>query len=286
VARTVAVLDFLASRPREAFSLSDLARHLELNKATAHATLAALVDAGYLGRRPNKTYLLGPAAVALGRAALARHPALEVARPEIETLAAELDLEVIASVADGEEIVVLAVAGTPQPLTPSVQVGQRLPLVPPLGTVFMAWAPPAEVDAWLGRVGPSATAAERGRYRQALAVARERGCTVALDAEARRRLATELAGRGDRDAVRAVVEELGHEDYLLVEVEHAQPYRVNHVGAPVFGPDGSVVLALTVIGFRDDLTVADVPAVADRLLTVAGRVTDAIGGHPPSEAAA
>src|SRR5207244_378633 len=40
--RVVRVLDFLAAHPDEPFTLSELARRLELNKATAHALLVTL----------------------------------------------------------------------------------------------------------------------------------------------------------------------------------------------------------------------------------------------------
>ena len=78
--RTVALLDFLASRPTEAFSLSELARRLELNKSTTHAMLTTLADAGYVTRHPvEKSYTLGPSLVALGEAATAS-PSVDIAQ--------------------------------------------------------------------------------------------------------------------------------------------------------------------------------------------------------------
>ena len=71
--RTVALLDFLAAHPDERFGLSDLARRLDINKATAHALTAALTNAGYLLRHPvDKRYSLGPALIAIGNAAASR----------------------------------------------------------------------------------------------------------------------------------------------------------------------------------------------------------------------
>src|SRR5205807_5671765 len=48
--RVVAVLNFLTAHPDESFTLSELARRLDLNKATCHALLMTLTDAGYLLR--------------------------------------------------------------------------------------------------------------------------------------------------------------------------------------------------------------------------------------------
>ena len=62
--RVVRVLDFLAAHPDDRFTLSELARRLELNKATAHALLVTLTDSGYLLRHPtDMTYSLGPALI-------------------------------------------------------------------------------------------------------------------------------------------------------------------------------------------------------------------------------
>ncbi|MER3452150.1 MAG: IclR family transcriptional regulator, partial [Acidimicrobiia bacterium] len=160
--RTIAIVEFLASEPERPFSLSELARRLGLNKATAHAVLGALVDAGWLLRHPvDKTYTLGPALVGIGTAAAGRHRTMvEFAEPEMHRLSEELGLQCFASAVVGEEILILARVGATTPLGVTVPVGQRLPLVPPLGTVFMAWAPEAEIDAWLHRLGPSATAAD------------------------------------------------------------------------------------------------------------------------------
>ena len=141
VDRAVAVLNHLAAAPRQRFTLSELARDLDLNKATAHALLATLVDVGYLVRHDDdKSYALGPALIALGNAALASSPAATLAQEPMDRLAQELDLSVVASAAIGGEIVILASAGTPRPLGINVQPGLRMPLVPPLGTVFVAWS--------------------------------------------------------------------------------------------------------------------------------------------------
>jgi DNA-binding IclR family transcriptional regulator len=268
--RTVALLNFLATRPDESFSLTELSRRVGIAKPTAHAMLAALTDAGYLLRHPaDKTYALGPALVAVGAAAAKRELDLVAyARDGMQALADELGVEVVASAAVGEEIVMLARAGEPRPLGVRLDVGQRLPLVPPLGTVFVAWSPPDEIDRWLRRVGASATDADLERYRAALDAVRRRGYLVGL----------EPASGGVRPAAAEMVEDLGHQEYVLTELDGAAPYRPMHMAAPVFGPDGSVALALTLIGFRGQLRVEKVPEIGERLLDAARTVTKAIGG--------
>lgn len=278
VDRTVAVLNHLATHPTRQFTLSELARELDLNKATAHGMLATLADAGYVTRDPAaKTYGLGAALIALGNAALASTPAARLAQPHMTTLSREFDLECVASAAIADEIVILARAGTPRPLGINVEPGQRLPLAPPLGTVFVAWSDAQAIDRWLSHVGPEQSQADLERYRQALATVRERGYSVALGGEGQQRLVQALqdAGHEPKGA-------RGSEEYALVELAGDSRYRINHIGAPVFGPRGEVSLALFLIGFRGQIAAEAVPRYADRLREAADAVTVALRGRHPA----
>lgn len=68
--RVAAVLEFLASCPDDRFTLSELARACQLNKATAHAMLVEMTASGLLRRHPeDKRYSLGPRLVHIGQAA-------------------------------------------------------------------------------------------------------------------------------------------------------------------------------------------------------------------------
>lgn len=274
VDRTVALLNFLAAHPDEEWSLSELARRLNLNKATAHAMLSTLTDSGYVLRHPvDKTFTLGPAVIAVGNAAAVRqYEVVDFARGEMQALADELSARCIASAAIGEEIVFLAATGDPQPFGLHIQIGARIPLVPPLGTVFVAWTSPEEIDEWLRRLGPNATESELRRFRDVVETVRERGYSLGLEVPAARGL---LDREGDR---RHAFEELGHNEYVLLELEHSASYRLSHVAAPVFGPDGRVALSLNLMGFRHELRAEQVPDLAARLIEATARVTKAIHG--------
>jgi DNA-binding IclR family transcriptional regulator len=283
--RTVDVLNLLAAHAGRPLGLTEIARRVGIGKGTAHALVTTLGEAGFLVRHPtDKTYVLGPAVVALGRAAAAAElGALDFARPAMERLSNDLGLRCLASAAIGTDIVILGKAGAPVPLGVSVEVGQRLPLVPPLGTVFVAWSTPAEIDAWLRRLGASAGEADLARYREAIATVRRRGYSVALEADARARLGRALAAlEGDpgtftlRQQVLDLVADLGHEEYILGELTGAARYQINHLAAPVLDPDGHVVLALTLVGFTDQLDAADVEPLGRRLVAEAHSVEDAL----------
>ena len=86
--RSVAVLELLAAHPDERFTLSEVARRCDLNKATAHALLSALSERGVLLRHPEeKRYSLGPVLVSIGEAARRGYTAVDFVGPTLDALA-------------------------------------------------------------------------------------------------------------------------------------------------------------------------------------------------------
>jgi len=281
VDRTVAVLNLLAAHPDTAFSLSEMCRRLDINKATAHAMLTALADSGFLLRNPrDKSYTLGPALIALGSAAAARRLELvEFARAPMQQLAAGTGLQCVVSSAMGEEIVFLAVAGEVVPFGPHVRVGQRIPLAPPIGTVFMAWSLPDEVDTWLHRTaGKPLGEAELERFRNGVRAVRRRGYSVGLEPDV---LGVRLGqSLDDHEAVPPLLAELSHTSYLMDDFGTGT-HRIGHLAAPVFGPDERVAMVLTLYGFQKQLSGADIDKLASRLTATTREVTFAVRGRHP-----
>ena len=68
---------------------------------------------------------------------------MDVARPHMQQLSDELALECHAGVQVADQILVVARTGARQPFGLGVEVGQRLPLVPPLGVVWLQPEVPA-----------------------------------------------------------------------------------------------------------------------------------------------
>jgi DNA-binding IclR family transcriptional regulator len=203
----------------------------------------------------------------------------------MEALSADLGLDCVASAAIHGEIVILARTGTPGPFGINVQPGQRIPLTPPLGTVFVAWSPTEEIDRWLSSVGPSVPQDKLERYRAAVDEVRARGYSIGLARGEYRRLVEALRAAGDEP--RASMEEgvlgLRTDEYALIELDRAASYRLNHIGAPVFGPGSEVALALFLIGFQDQIPAEQVPKYADRLVEACAKITRAIKGREPGE---
>jgi DNA-binding IclR family transcriptional regulator len=284
VTRAIALLEFLAARRDESFTLSELVRRLDVNKSTLHTILVTLEGAGYVARHPiDKSFTLGPALVALGEAA-ATVPSVDIAqhaRDEMRALADEFGVQCMAGKIVGTDILLVAHAGRREPLGQHLAIGQRLPFVPPLGTVFVAWSPPDEIDAWLRRLGAQATNEQLVRYRRAIAAVRARGFSIGLEADARRELGRAVAQRDP--SLDHIIEELGHQEYILSDLERAISYRLSLVAAPVFAPDGTVAMAIGLVGFAQPLDAEALLQVGSRVRDACQAITRSIHGREPRQ---
>lgn len=281
VARVVAVLDHLAAHPESSFGLSELCRELDINKATGHALLGELTDAGYVVRDPlDKSYLLGPRLLAIGLAA--RRPeqdALDRARSHLRRLAGDYGARCVATAVRGTDMVAMETTGRDRPLGPSLQPGHRIPFDPPLGTAFLVKAKEAEVERWLSRAGHDLSSRERQHYLDAIESVRSLGCSLSLDAATRPLLAQAVVADSDLSAA-DLVHKLGGQPYLLTKLEPERTYRLSVIVAPVIGANGRVVLGLTLYDLIGSRTTAEVREIARRLCEAATAVSEAIGGTP------
>lgn len=102
----------------------------------------------------------------------------EVVREPLESLARELgaDCSVMARVGDEAVFVAATSSGGNEP--GSLAVGHRIPLIPPVGTVFCAQASDEEVERWLGRA--KASADDLASFRANLATVRRNGFSLSL----------------------------------------------------------------------------------------------------------
>jgi DNA-binding IclR family transcriptional regulator len=280
--RIVALINLLVAHPGEGFTLSEIARRLRVNKATCHPMLAALTTAGFLIRHPTRrTYRLGPALIAAGQTAAAGFPALEAARPALLEVSEELGLTCLAVAPAGDHLLLVDQAWDPRRDVPHLRVGQELPFRAPWGSVFVAWSHADEVTAWAARAG-----ARVDRYADALAAVRRRGYSVELQAAPADRLraivaalADTVAG-GDREALAArLLHELGGEhDTLLSRLQPERRYTIGAVTAPVFDGQRRVVLGLSLVGFPDAMTGAEVAETGRRLSTAIATIKTTLIG--------
>lgn len=286
--RAIQILDLLVTHPTERFTLTELVRRTGMSLGSAHATLAVLEGSGHVSRNPTtRAYALGPALVVAGVVALEHHPAIDASREVIGPLADGLGVEVVVSARTVDEIIFVARSGRHSPSGPEVREGERVPLVPPLGAVFLAWSEDIEIDRWLAR-SPETSPAALERHRAALAMTRTRGFTVTASSDTQRRLGERTYSLADspsdsalRDDVTELFAKLAAEDYPIIDLDPDRRYDVGNMAAPVFGPDGEVIAAISATGFPPDQSAEAVIAAGSAVRDAAAVATRASRGRAP-----
>ncbi len=286
-ARAAAIISFLTAHPNRGFTISELVRHLDMNIASAHATLAVLSDFGFVVREPvHRTYVLGPALAATGFAALEQHPAISAAMERAEALSRETGTETGVMAIAGRDVILLARRGHRLTAAGIGYPGDRSPLIAPFGEVFMAWAEEEAVTAWLERGGARGPLADW--YREVLADVRLRGFSVVLpgvSAPAVNEAVSMLRAQPtDEDAEQRLVAAFhqGGEMLLLpggLPEQEAVTFRA--LVAPVFDPLGRVLVALSIIGTADPVPVGRILDLGRRLVQEATAVTLRARGRVP-----
>ena len=287
--RAASILALLTAHPSRGFTISELVKHLDMNIASAHATLAVLSDVGFTVRDPaHRTYVLGPALAATGFAALEQHPAIEAAIQQADLLAEDLDAEIGVSAIAGRDVILLARRGPEQRTSGIGYPGDRSPMLAPFGAVFMAWADEAAITAWLERASVSQPVADH--YRDVLADIRARGFSVPLRAightpaiaEAIARLRDEPTAA---DAERHLADALRESDEMLLSFEGLSPsdeVKFTTVAAPIFDPIGRVLLSLCITGPDHAVSVDRILELGRRLVQSAGIATRQARGRAPA----
>jgi len=222
VAKALDLLDALADAERP-IRLSELAARVDLHRATAHRTLAELLERGFVSRDHQERYVLGPALLRLGQPSKAAASVAALARPHLERLAAATDLMT------------------------NVQV------LEPGGTRVLDTVRPERYRRILDFKGELLPARDAAGGRVLLAH---------LDADERRlHLASELRGdprSGDGDAPAALLDELERELDRIREsgLAHAVG-RIDDiiaaVAAALFTAPGRPLCAIAVVGLTQDL---------------------------------
>ena len=286
--RVVDVVSYLAASAGVDVSVSEIARGAGVNRTTCQAILLSLEARGWVQRRGAGSYGLGPAMIPLGEAALGGMRLVDEVRPELDALVDELQMEALASVVSGDEIVVVAHARRGSVLANTVRVGQTMPFVPPFGLGHLLHAPRERVDVWLDRAPVKLDVRDRAEYRSVIDVAEQRGYVVVLDAEVpppvpgrdgRARRTTGI-GRGTTPA-RRVDRRRSRDEATLGPWTGSESAEVSQISAPVFGPDGRPALAIGVHGLPHQIDAARLPDYAERVLAAAARVTKRVGGRQP-----
>lgn len=126
-----------------AVSLSDAARDLEMPPSKVHRYLASFAQAGLVQQdRRNGLYDLGPGALQLGLAAMARNDFVNKAADALPALAHSTGMTALLSVWGNEGATIVRWERGPAPTTTSFGLGTTLPLLTSAtGRAFLAYLP-------------------------------------------------------------------------------------------------------------------------------------------------
>lgn len=149
--RGLAVLRAFTGRD-ELMTLAEIARIVDLPRATARRCLLTLLALGYVEAR-GRSFRLSPQVLALARAYLSSSLLPRVAQPFVERVSEALGESCSVSVLHEDQAIYIARSSRKRVASLHRDVGTHLPAYcTSMGRVLLASLPDAELDAFLGRV--------------------------------------------------------------------------------------------------------------------------------------
>lgn len=122
--------------------LSELASLLAMPRSSTHRVLVPLVKRGLVERDSEGRYCTGIGLIALGLGAATREPLAMIAKPHLETAAADLDETFFLVVARAGQLIVLEKAEGNGFVRAAPQLGATLPIhATAVGKLFLAYSP-------------------------------------------------------------------------------------------------------------------------------------------------
>jgi len=238
LARGLSVIQaFSVDRPR--MTLSEVARHCDMTRASARRFLLTLTELGY-ARVHGRHFELTPQVLQLGFSYLSGLGFAGIARPYLGEVTQSLNESCSAAVLDGQEIAYVARSAAPHRImSVNLDIGARLPAyATSMGQVLLAELPVEDLDAYLDR------------------------------AELLRRTRHTLT---DADALRRRLKSVRRHGYALVDQEMEEGLR--SLAVPVRRGDSRATVALNVSTHASRVSRAD---VLRDYLPVVRRVADQI----------
>jgi IclR family transcriptional regulator, pca regulon regulatory protein len=175
------------NRDRRQLTLSDIARLVDLPRASVRRTLHTLIHLGF-AETDGRVFRLRPRILTLASAYLRSNSISDILQPAVERMAADVGEACSAAVLDGDDVIMIAHASPNRVVNVSAQIGFRLPAISSsLGRVLLAALDDRELDRRLRRIEPkkltSATVVDRVELRRLILKARADGYSL-VDQEA------------------------------------------------------------------------------------------------------
>src|SRR5512143_1546856 len=152
LARGLAVLLALSDKRRR-MSIAQVSHRTGIPRAAARRSLHTLVKLGFAAVDEARRFYLRPRVLSFSHAYLSASPIAVLAQPILDRLGESLREACSLATLDGDEIVYIARSTSSRIMSPSLNVGRRLPAYcTSIGHVMLAHLPQDELDAYLGRV--------------------------------------------------------------------------------------------------------------------------------------
>ncbi|MBU6267968.1 MAG: hypothetical protein KGN34_10535, partial [Sphingomonadales bacterium] len=169
------------------------------------------------------------------------------------------------------------------------RVGERRPLVPPVGMCHVAWSGQPAIAAYIARAEPSLAPAMLQRLTDSFPLIRARGYAIAAKGPRATQPhdATWLPLDQVRDAaywdsVAGMIGQLTAPEIQAFDPAEAAQAGVSYISAPVFSPEGRVAYQLVLSGLPSSLSATDIALHAERLCATAAAVTGETHGRQPT----
>lgn len=211
--RTVDILKLVSKNP-EGITLDEICSSLSLPKTSAYDIVVTLAEMGmvHVDRGQRQRYTIGLTAYRIGISYTNNSDTISVIEPELKALAREVGKTVFFGICSGSEVVYISKAEPENPIITTATVGTKNPMYcTSLGKAILAFSDP----------------------------------------ETREKLLSQMKFKSytentitDREALAAQLEEVQEAGYAMDRREMEE--HMQCVGAPVFGPDGQVMGAISV----------------------------------------
>lgn len=151
LARGLMVIEAFTNQGRY-LTISQISYRTGITRAAVRRYLHTLTELGYVRCQDGTRFSLAPRAVSLGNAYLSGSPLGANAQSILDELSEAVGEACSMAVLDGNEIVYLARATSSRIMSPSLNVGSRLPAyATSIGQVLLAYLPEPELEAYLAQ---------------------------------------------------------------------------------------------------------------------------------------
>jgi IclR family pca regulon transcriptional regulator len=179
LARGIAVMMALSEKRRR-ISIAQVSHITGIPRAAARRSLHTLAKLGFVAMDEANLFYLRPRILSLSHSYLSASPLAMLSQPILDKLGEETGESCSLAVLDSDEIVYLARSSASRVISPSLNVGRRIPAYcTSIGRILLAHLPQAELDAYLEntrlRAYTEHTVTDRAELRAILAEARTSG---------------------------------------------------------------------------------------------------------------